>query len=350
MQNQISVFNFRTTEVRTVVRDGEAWFVASDIAKALNYRDAEKMARMLDDDERGTHIVGTVSTNQHGTASEQSNTVIVINESGMYHAVLKSRKPEAKPFRKWVTSEVLPTIRKTGRYEAAPYSVNPGDTLTKTQADTLRDLLTSTVKKLPQEKQASAMIRGWSKLKAHFGTGYRQIPQGEFVEALSIVARHCVTVHALEGELLEAEPKHTSLNETVADLVRQLESPNGAPSAVFMPLVNAVLKKQGFDLSNSPQMKPPAFARSLPSGTPDAKRNLAAVQKVLRNLRSWGIEELPRHVRPDFCDAIAEIDSLLVTGWTEVDEALTRIELGTSFLKRWNQGGGCGIGRIQFIA
>ena len=120
--------------------------------------------------------------------------------------------------------------------------------------------------------------------------------------------------------------------ETVADLVRQLESPNGAPSAVFMPLVNAVLKKQGFDLSNSPQMKPPAFARSLPSGTPDAKRNLAAVQKVLRNLRSWGIEELPRHVRPDFCDAIAEIDSLLVTGWTEVDEALTRIELGTSFL------------------
>ena len=230
------------------------------------------------------------------------------------------------------------------------YSVNASDTLTKEQQDTLRDLLTSTVKKLPQEKQASAMIRGWSKLKAHFGTGYRQIPQGEFVEALSIVARHCVTVHALEGELLEAEPKHTSLNETVADLVRQLESPNGAPSAVFMPLVNAVLKKQGFDLSNSPQMKPPAFARSLPSGTPDAKRNLAAVQKVLRNLRSWGIEELPRHVRPDFCDAIAEIDSLLVTGWTEVDEALTRIELGTSFLKRWNQGGGCGIGRIQFIA
>ena len=244
MQNQISVFNFRTTEVRTVVRDGEAWFVASDIAKALNYRDAEKMARMLDDDERGTHIVGTVSTNQHGTASEQSNTVIVINESGMYHAVLKSRKPEAKPFRKWVTSEVLPTIRKTGKYEAAPYSVNPGDTLTKTQADTLRDLLTSTVKKLPQEKQASAMIRGWSKLKAHFGTGYRQIPQSEFVEALSIVARHCVTVHALEGELLEAEPKHDSLNETVAKWVKQIEAGNGTPIEVFEPLVRAVLKKR----------------------------------------------------------------------------------------------------------
>lgn len=341
MQNHIpSVFSFKSSNVRTVVIGDEPWFVASDVCAVLGIKNHRDALMHLDDDEKGVVSNDTPGGNQQ---------VSVINESGLYALVLRSRKPEAKPFIKWVTKEVLPTIRKTGKYEAAPYSVNPGDTLTKTQADTLRDLLTSTVKKLPQEKQASAMIRGWSKLKAHFGTGYRQIPQSEYAEALSIVARHCVTVHALEGELLEAEPKHTSLNETVADLVRQLESPNGAPSAVFMPLVNAVLKKQGFDLSNSPQMKPPTFARSLPSGTPDAKRSLTVVQQVLRNLRSWGIEELPRHVRPDFCDAISEIDSLLVTGWTEVDEALTRIELGTSFLKRWNQGGGCGIGRIQFM-
>lgn len=200
------------------------------------------------------------------------------------------------------------------------YSVGPNDTLTKEQQDTLRNLLTESAKqRFPDDtkKQGAFIMRGWSKMKAHFKVGYREIPASEFTEAVSIAARH-----ALEGELLEAEPKHASLNETVADLVRQLESPNGAPSAVFMPLVNAVLKKQGFDLSNSPQMKPPAFARSLPSGTPDAKRNLAAVQKVLRNLRSWGIEELPRHVRPDFCDAIAEIDSLLVTGWTEMNYSI----------------------------
>jgi prophage antirepressor-like protein len=113
-----TVFNFRSTEVRTLVLDGEVWFVASDVAKALSYRNADDMTRMLDEDERGTHIVRTVTTNQHGTTSEQDNTVIVINESGLYHAVLKSRKPEAKPFRKWVTSEVLPAIRKTGQYAA----------------------------------------------------------------------------------------------------------------------------------------------------------------------------------------------------------------------------------------
>lgn len=339
---------FRNTTFDVVDHNGDTWLRGLQVASALGYKNPSADISNLYDrhaDEFTADMTAMVKLPTEGGEQE----IRIFSPRGCYALAMFARTKAAKEFRRWVL-DVLEAIRKTGKYEAAPYSVNPNDTLTKTQADTLRDLLTSTVKKLPQEKQASAMIRGWSKLKSHFGTGYRQIPQSEYAEALSIVARHCVTVHALEGELLEAEPKHTSLNETVASLVRQLESPNGVPSAVFMPLVNAVLKKQGFDLSNSPQMKPPAFSRSLPSGTPDAKRNLAAVQKVLRNLRSWGIEELPRHVRPDFCDAIAEIDSLLVTGWTEVDEALTRIELGTSFLKRWNKGGGCGIGRIQFIA
>ncbi|MDY0074045.1 MAG: BRO family protein [Thauera sp.] len=111
-----TIFNFRSTAVRTTILDGVAWFVASDVAKALNYRNANDMTRMLDEDERGTHIVRIVSTNQHGATSEQDNKVIIINESGLYHAVLRSRKPEARPFRKWVTAEVLPAIRKTGQY------------------------------------------------------------------------------------------------------------------------------------------------------------------------------------------------------------------------------------------
>lgn len=108
------IFNFRNTEVRTLVLDDEVWFVASDVAKALNYRNADDMTRMLDDDEAGAHIVRSRSEN----GVEQDREVIIINESGLYHAVLKSRKPEAKPFRKWVTSEVLPAIRKTGQYAA----------------------------------------------------------------------------------------------------------------------------------------------------------------------------------------------------------------------------------------
>jgi prophage antirepressor-like protein len=111
--NNIITHTFKQTAVRTVERDNIIWFVASDIAKALDFRDAEKMTRILDDDERGTHIVGTPSGDQE---------MIIINESGLYHALIKSRKPEAVPFRKWVTGEVLPTIRKTGSYEL-PHSM-----------------------------------------------------------------------------------------------------------------------------------------------------------------------------------------------------------------------------------
>lgn len=105
-------FEFEGRHVRVVTDDkGEPWFVAADIAQLLDYRMASDMARSLDDDERGTQIVRTPSGDQE---------MLVINESGLYSAILKSRKPEAKRFKKWVTSEVLPAIRKTGRYEAPP--------------------------------------------------------------------------------------------------------------------------------------------------------------------------------------------------------------------------------------
>lgn len=111
----VSIFNFKTKEVRTVIKDGEVWFVAGDIAKALNYPAAKDMTRFLDDDEKGAHIVPTLGGNQ---------TVTTINESGLYHSLFKSRKLEAEVFRKWVTSEVLPSIRKTGAYKPAPGKIS----------------------------------------------------------------------------------------------------------------------------------------------------------------------------------------------------------------------------------
>ena len=101
-------FQFNTaSEIRTVLINDDVWFIASDIARVLDFRDAEKLTRMLDDDEADTHIVGTRSEN----GIEQKREVTIINESGLYHALIKSRKPEAKPFRKWVTGEVLPTTK-----------------------------------------------------------------------------------------------------------------------------------------------------------------------------------------------------------------------------------------------
>ncbi len=106
--SNIIPFQFEKFPVRVVTDDnGDPLFVAADIAKALDYRDAPDMTRNLDDDEKGTQIVRTLGGDQEMT---------VINESGVYSAIMKSRKPEAKKFKKWVTSEVLPSIRKTGAY------------------------------------------------------------------------------------------------------------------------------------------------------------------------------------------------------------------------------------------
>jgi prophage antirepressor-like protein len=116
-KNIIIPFNFNANEVRAILINSEPWFVASEIAKALGYRDAHDMTRMLDEDERGTHNVRIGKSNQYAQSFDtQDKEVTIINESGLYSCILKSRKPEAKQFKKWVTSEVLPSIRKTGSY------------------------------------------------------------------------------------------------------------------------------------------------------------------------------------------------------------------------------------------
>lgn len=107
--SQLIPFDFNSHEVRVIERDGWVWFVASDVSRVLDYSEPAAMTRHLDEDEKGLSIVQT-------PGGEQS--VIVINESGLYSAVLRSRKAEAKRFKKWVTAEVLPAIRQHGRYEA----------------------------------------------------------------------------------------------------------------------------------------------------------------------------------------------------------------------------------------
>jgi prophage antirepressor-like protein len=105
-----AIFQFHSTEVRTIDRDGQVWFVADDIAKALGYRESRDMTRVLDEDEAAPHTMRIRSEN--GTL--QTCEVTILSESGLYHALLKSRKPEAQAFRKWVTAEVLPAIRRSG--------------------------------------------------------------------------------------------------------------------------------------------------------------------------------------------------------------------------------------------
>lgn len=108
--NAITNFDFEEMLVRVVEREGQPWFVLNDVAKVLDLKNPWNAAARLDDDEKGLHTMETLGGNQDQT---------IINESGLYALILTSRKPEAKIFRKWVTSEVLPAIRKTGTYGIA---------------------------------------------------------------------------------------------------------------------------------------------------------------------------------------------------------------------------------------
>ncbi|CAK1237775.1 hypothetical protein R53653_IHELHDKM_01044 [Fructobacillus cardui] len=103
--SEVSTFNFENNNVRTMMIGSEPWFVAKDIADILGYSDTQAMTRRLDSDDFMTDKLSGM--NMKST---------LINESGMYGAVLGSNKPEAKKFKHWVTSEVLPSVRKHGVY------------------------------------------------------------------------------------------------------------------------------------------------------------------------------------------------------------------------------------------
>ncbi|WP_051423020.1 phage antirepressor [Arthrobacter sp. MA-N2] len=114
----LQLFNYGGQEVRTVLIDGEPWFVLTDLCQILGLTTPSRVAERLDEaDVSQTHI----------SSGGQFRQVTIVNESGMYEAVIRSDKPEAVTFRRWLTGEVLPAIRKTGSYGHAPLDLNAID-------------------------------------------------------------------------------------------------------------------------------------------------------------------------------------------------------------------------------
>jgi prophage antirepressor-like protein len=116
MQALQNVFSFQDKQVRVVLRDGEPWFVARDVCEVLDHSDTSTAIRRLDDDEKLTQTM---------FVSGQNREVWLVNEPGLYSLILTSRKPEAKAFKRWITHEVIPTIRKTGAYAADQNKIVP---------------------------------------------------------------------------------------------------------------------------------------------------------------------------------------------------------------------------------
>lgn len=118
MTNQLSAFTFAPgLDLRTVMREGTPWFVAKDVCDALDLSDVTMSLAHLDSDERAKYNLGL-----RGLGASN-----IINESGLYSLILKSRKPEARAFKKWVTSVVLPAIRRDGAYVAGEEKVVTGE-------------------------------------------------------------------------------------------------------------------------------------------------------------------------------------------------------------------------------
>ena len=105
---EIQVFDYENNHIRTITKDGEPWFVLRDVCEVLELTTPSRVAERLDKDEVSqAHIIDSMGRPQGTT---------IINESGLYTVLIRSDKPESKPFRRWVTHEVLPSIRKTGAY------------------------------------------------------------------------------------------------------------------------------------------------------------------------------------------------------------------------------------------
>lgn len=141
----IQAFSFQSTQVRVQLIDGEPWFVLADVCKVLEIGNPSDAARRLDEDEKDAlDIIDPIGRPQTAT---------IINESGLYSLILTSRKPEAKAFKKWVTAEVLPTIRKTGSYSLQP--AQPA--LPQTYLEALKELVVTTEQLMEKEQQVNQL-------------------------------------------------------------------------------------------------------------------------------------------------------------------------------------------------
>lgn len=137
MNTNLQTWSYENSEIRTVEKDGEPWFVGKDVAAVLGYSNTrDALAKHVDDEDKNTVVI------RDGIQGNPNTTVI--NESGLYSLVLSSKLPNAKKFKRWVTGEVLPSIRKHGAYMTDQ---------TLEQALTSPDFLIQLATQLKEEKE-----------------------------------------------------------------------------------------------------------------------------------------------------------------------------------------------------
>ncbi|MDR0672885.1 MAG: ORF6C domain-containing protein [Zoogloeaceae bacterium] len=348
-----AIFNFDSHAVRIVTRDDQPWFVASDIADALEYLSAKDIARILDDDERGRHIVPTPSGEQEMT---------IISESGLYHAILKSRKPKARPFRKWVTGEVLPAIRKTGRYESPTIEKTPDE----------GRLYQAVCAKTSGDGNARHWL--WGKLNAHFNlASYKNLPAARFEEAMAFVESAAlpslralpepVPAPVITPRQAEALAVRVTALYATADQAyvwnqfnkhfnvagyRTLPAHRFDEAMAYLTHYLLPSRLAALPLDAPPLEYPvPVKDRKYDRGNPYPRdgETIEMAQEIAIAIRNWAQSQPSSPASKSLAKAADTLYDLLVTGWTEVDEALSAMSRATHYLHRW-QGRGGRIGNV----
>lgn len=195
MPFQVIPFKFKSNEVRTIMLNNQPWFIAMDVSNALSYTDTQAMTRKLDADEVQTRQI--VGFGNRGA--------LIINESGLYSAILRSRKKEAKLFKKWVTSEVLPSIREHGIYTDEGNQLNTliGHTIGTDGFHCLAAVLDGKLRLLPNDDRKRIKNHIWSQVhKAFSVVSAQDIPACKLDSARNFIASY-----AIEGEWLPKTKK-----------------------------------------------------------------------------------------------------------------------------------------------
>jgi prophage antirepressor-like protein len=207
-----SAFSFDGREVRVVDIEGEIWFVAADVCAALDLSQITRALDRLDDDERKIVDYSTLTISKgrknQGLSDFDPKSVNIVNESGLYSLVLTSRKPQAKRFKKWVTAEVLPAIRKTGSYRhpAAPAAPKTAQAAQFSAP-------------LPPERYCTLDDRLYLSLQEIVRGEARRTPQGRLTNVVSLN----------EAKLLACLCRHRPESAPLARRWTELEAKTGIP-------------------------------------------------------------------------------------------------------------------------
>ncbi|EDJ2552927.1 hypothetical protein CE665_00660 [Salmonella enterica subsp. enterica serovar Poona] len=212
MNNSVSHYYFEGISVRTVIIDSSIWFIAKDVCNALQIAHTGSAIRSLDDDERGVHLTHTLSGSQQ---------MSIINESGLYTLILRCRdavKPGTVPhrFRKWVTNEVLPTIRKTGRYEHPVATPRNAEPLTPSDMKNLNHLVVLMTRQFA--RTGSWRLGVWHALRRATGVPSPEEFTVDDLPALTQECRRIIQITSEAGEMISRIER-----ETVRRIVRHRE-------------------------------------------------------------------------------------------------------------------------------